>query len=285
MLDFFTKNIFFCLPVGPPWWKTLTSTPKTQGGQHWTHMKNMEADNPLQGLQEIHNSKGIIVLPWILHDKSILLLLSWCSGLTKITVRSMLWHSNGVCFSAVLHYSWEPVPRVARAPWNSVQIVIKISDWFATVLRSSGRSEYIPETEIYHLKDKNIKQHISSCKSFLAVVDTSLCLACQLLNQIDASVTLTGFLCDISAPRKEMFSKNVFMSFQWWYRWTLWWTWAANKAPPPWICPWKAPLHLWNGPMNHTVQLNHCMELQASVAILAAVVAADNQNTYIIVKI
>lgn len=205
MLDFFTKNIFFCLTVGPLWWKILTSTPKPQGGQHWTHTKNMEADNPLQGLQEIPNLKGIIVLRQILHDKSILLLLSWCSGLTKITVRSLLWHSNGVCFGAVLHYSWEPIPRVARAPQNSVQIVNKISDWFATILRSSGRSEYIPETEIYRLKDKNIKQKLS-CSGW-----NKLCLACQLLNQIDACVTLLGFLCDISAPRKrDVFQDHLY---------------------------------------------------------------------------
>lgn len=68
-------------------------------------MKIMEADHLLQDLQEIRNSKVAIVLPQILDGKSILLLLSWYSALTKITVRSRVWHSNGVCFSAVLHYS------------------------------------------------------------------------------------------------------------------------------------------------------------------------------------
>lgn len=86
-----------------------------QAGQHWTHTKSREVDHPWQDLQEIPNSERIIVLPQILDDKSVLLLLSWCSVLTKIMVRSMLRHSNGVCFSAVLYYSRELILRVARA--------------------------------------------------------------------------------------------------------------------------------------------------------------------------
>lgn len=35
-------------------------------------------------------------------------------------------------------------------------------------------SEYIPETEIYHLKENNIHQYISRCKSFLAVDGATL---------------------------------------------------------------------------------------------------------------
>lgn len=180
-----------------------------QGGQRWTHTKSMEADHPWQDLQEMPNSKGIVVIPQILDDKSALGLLSWCTVLTKITVRSMLWHSNGVCFSAVLHYSWELIPRVARASWNRVQIVDKISDWLETILWRSGRSAYISETEICHLKDKNFRQHISRCKSFLAVVDTTLCLAHPLLNQSVAWVTLLGFLHDISA-RRDVFQACLY---------------------------------------------------------------------------